>query len=166
MQPVPEQKPESARPQQPQLEGGAAGAASAPASVVASSVKELSIEVGLAQIDEQWEDMVFEFANYKSRDSVLLRGVADVMGVVEETQMTLGGMMSSRYVMPFKEEVSGWVMKMSTVAEIIEKWVIVQNMWTYMEAVFSSDDIAKQLPQQAKKFEDIDKKWMEIMTYS
>ena len=58
------------------------------------------------------------FNNYKNRGPVLLNGVPDIMEAMEETQMNLGGMMSSRYVMPFKEEVSGWVMKMSTVSEI------------------------------------------------
>ena len=134
--------------------------------IAASSVKELQIEVKLAQIVEQWDDMNFEFMNYKARGPVLLQGVPDIMEVMEETQMNLGSMMSSRYVVPFKEPVSDWVSKMGTVAEIIEEWVIVQNMWTYMEAVFSSGDIAKQLPQEAKKFAGIDKNWMKIMTYS
>jgi dynein heavy chain len=129
-----------------------------------AAVKELQIEVKLAQVVEQWEELNFDFSNYKNRGPVLLQGVPDIMEAMEETQMTLGGMMSSRYVMPFKEEVSGWVQKMSTVAEIIEQWVIVQNYWTYMEAVFSSGDIAKQLPQEAKRFAAIDKNYMKVMT--
>ena len=83
---------------------------------------------------------------------------------MEETQMTLGGMMSSRYVVPFKDDVGDWVSKMSTVSEILEQWVIVQNYWTYMEAVFSSGDIAKQLPAEAKRFAGIDKNYMKVMT--
>ena len=128
------------------------------------SVKEFQIEVKLGQIVEQWEDSVFEFNNYKNRGPVLLSGVADVMEANEETQMALGGMMSSRYIVPFKDEVSGWVQKMSTVAEIIEQWVVVQNYWMYMEAVFTSGDIAKQLPQEAKRFSAIDKNYMKVMT--
>ena len=134
--------------------------------IAASSVKELQIEVNLAKIIEQWEDLNFEFANYKNRGPVLLQGVPDIMESMEETQMQLGSMMSSRYVVPFQEPVSDWVSKMGTVAEIIEEWVIVQNMWTYMEAVFSSGDISKQLPKEAKRFSDIDKNYMKIMTYS
>ncbi len=69
-----------------------------------------------------------------------------------------------RYSAPFREEVQGWIIKLSTVSEIIEQWLMVQNMWMYMEAVFSGGDIVKQLPQEAKRFQNIDKNYMKIVT--
>lgn len=50
--------------------------------------------------------------------------------------------------------------KLSTASETIEQWLTVQNMWMYMEAVFSGGDIVKQLPQEAKRFQNIDKNFM------
>ena len=35
-------------------------------------------------------------------------------------------------------------------------------MWMYMEAVFSSGDIVKQLPHEAKRFQNIDKNFMKV----
>ncbi len=38
-------------------------------------------------------------------------------------------MSTNRYSAPFREEVQGWIVKLSTVSEIVEQWLMVQNMW-------------------------------------
>mmetsp|Transcript_13743 Transcript_13743/g.31844 ORF Transcript_13743/g.31844 Transcript_13743/m.31844 type:complete len:4493 (+) Transcript_13743:136-13614(+) len=130
-----------------------------------ASQKELQIESKLVTIGDDWQDTQFAFANFKNRGPVILKGaeLSEIMEKLEDSQMSLGSMATNRYSAPFREDVQGWIIKLSTVSDIIEQWTVVQSMWIYMEAVFSSGDIAKQLPAEAKRFQGIDKNYMKIM---
>jgi dynein heavy chain len=134
--------------------------------IAGSAVKELAIEGKLNDIATDWSARVLTFGPFKARGNIVLNmgATAEMMEVLEESQMGLGSMLASRFVIPFKELANEWVEKLSAVSEILEQWTAVQAMWQYLEAVFTSGDIAKQLPQESKRFQGIDKNWVKIMS--
>lgn len=62
---------------------------------------------------------------------------------LEDAQALLAQMLTSRYIGPLREEAASWAEKLKEVAEVLEQWLEVQDLWQYLEAVFSNNDTAK-----------------------
>ncbi|XP_063753564.1 dynein axonemal heavy chain 10 [Eleginops maclovinus] len=135
--------------------------------IVTSAVKELSIEKGVKEVVETWENMKFSVLPYfkgtQDRGSVL-GAVEEIMLNVDNDAMNLQSMAGSRFVGPFLGPIQQWEKDLSLISETIEVWMMVQRKWMYLESIFVGGDISSQLPEEAKKFDNIDKKFKEIMS--
>ena len=52
---------------------------------------------------------------------------------------------------------------MQTISEVVEAWIDLQRKWLYLEGIFVGGDIRSQLPEEARKFDEIDKSFRKIM---
>jgi dynein heavy chain len=68
-------------------------------------------------------------------------------------------MQFSSFKKPFEEEIEEWNTKLLYVSDTVDEWIKCQGQWMYLQPIFDSPDIMKQLPSENKKFKAVDKIW-------
>ncbi|KAF8569239.1 hypothetical protein P879_02503 [Paragonimus westermani] len=134
--------------------------------IVAIAIKELSIEKGVREIEETWQNLQFVMNVYTKggqKRGYLLGGVEEILQILDDNTMNLQSMASSRFVGPFLPTVQAWEKSLSVISEVLDIWLAVQRKWIYLEGIFIGGDIRSQLPDEAAKFDVIDKAFKKIM---
>jgi len=132
--------------------------------VCAQAVGEHGLETSLAAIEENWKNANFIVGSYtKSKDCYILGDVEEVMVMLEDNQVQLQTMLGSRHVKTMQARVEAWSKKLNFLSEVIDEWLTCQRSWMYLEPIFSAADIQRQLPQESKLFQGVDRFWRDHM---
>ncbi|XP_078053365.1 dynein heavy chain 2, axonemal kl-2 [Augochlora pura] len=127
-----------------------------------SATMELAIEIGLKHISEVWETMPIEMVPYKEKGIYRLMSIDDVMQTLDEQQVQLSAMKATRFVEPFAAQVDYWERTLSTIGEVLEMTLVIQRGYMYMDNIFTTDDIKKQLPKESDVYEKLTRQWRRI----
>ncbi|CAM9286674.1 unnamed protein product, partial [Phaeothamnion confervicola] len=125
-----------------------------------SASKEHQIEQALRCMRDAWAGIRLDIVSYKDTGTAVLKGVDEINAVIDEQQVTMTqAMQFSAFKGPFAEQIDTWNTTLCTVSEVLEAWLEVQRGWLYLQPIFESPDINKQLPAEGKQFATVDKSW-------
>lgn len=128
--------------------------------IVDMAVKEISMDKSLKEFAEIWNAMQFEFFPHPRTKINLLKVKEEIIEILEDNQVQLQNMLSSKYIKNFYNDVVSWQTKLNIADRVINVWLEVQRIWAYLEAIFiGSDDIRTQLPDDTKRFAILDKEF-------
>ena len=135
--------------------------------VCIEAVNELNNEEQVRLIEEGWKNTFFDIALYPMKGSsdkiYVLKSPDDIRQQLEDHIMTLQSVGASKYARSVKAAVGKWEKDLMRISDVIDCWMATQRKWMYLESIFSGEDIKQQLPDQARKFVNIDKKWADTM---
>ena len=117
--------------------------------------KEAAIEAALKEITRVWGEVIIDMMPFKDL-YYKVRSTEDLYTQLEDNQVQLSTMKASRFYLVFEEKIVYWEHALAHVSEVIELLLAVQKAWMYLESIFmSSEDIRKQLPLEAKLFDQV-----------
>ncbi len=130
--------------------------------IVVEAMQELKIETELGKVEDIWKETAFTVV--KSGNAYILRPADDIQLELEDSQLNLQTMAGSRFAREYIDVIRDWDKKLNQVSEVMEVWFKVQSRWRYLESIFiGAEDIRQQLPEEAKKFDAVDKAFKDIM---
>jgi dynein heavy chain len=125
--------------------------------------KEFHIEKSLIKMQADWKDCNFTLPQFKQTTTNFIAGFDDAMQMLDEHIVTTQAMTFSPFKKPFEAEIEEWNAKLMLVSETLDEWVKCQGQWMYLQPIFDSPDIMKQLPQESKRFKSVDSTWRHII---
>lgn len=72
--------------------------------------------------------------------------------LLDDQIVRVQSMRASPFIGPLERESTEWDDLLNTLQDILDNWMQCQATWQYLEPVFSSPDIMKQMPEEGEKF--------------
>lgn len=126
---------------------------------------EASLELILKKVEDSWKSMDFVVVpkDKDSKDIYILGGTDDIQQNLDDSNINISTISSSRHVGPIKPRVDEWQKQLELFGRTLDAWLLCQRGWLYLENIFLAPDIVRQLPSEAKMFATVDKSWKDIM---
>lgn len=125
---------------------------------------EASLEAILKKVEDSWKSLDFVVLPHKdTKDVFILGGTDDIQQNLDDSNINISTIASSRHVGPIKSKVDEWAKQIDLFNKTLDAWITCQRGWLYLESIFSAPDIVRQLPTEAKMFSNVDKSWKDIM---
>eukprot|EP00163_Fabomonas_tropica_P031148 TRINITY_DN730_c1_g1_i6.p1 TRINITY_DN730_c1_g1~~TRINITY_DN730_c1_g1_i6.p1 ORF type:complete len:4200 (+),score=1431.71 TRINITY_DN730_c1_g1_i6:1002-12602(+) len=125
--------------------------------------KEFAIEQALDKMEGEWADISFEILEYRKTGTYVVKGSDDIIQLLDDHIAMTQSMSFSAFKKPFEERIGKWEVKLQLISDIIDEWLACQRNWLYLEPIFSSDDINRQMPTEGKRFSTVDRMWRKVM---
>jgi len=126
-----------------------------------SAQKEAALVKVLDKMESDWDGMVFGTKDWRSGQ--ILAGIDEIQQALDDQIVKTQAMKGSRFVKPYLARVESWEHDLVTMQEILDNSLKVQSTWLYLEPIFSSDDIMRQMPEEGKLFRQVDAVWRASM---
>ena len=132
--------------------------------IATEAINESVLQGMLAKVAADWKDMDFELKPYKDiKNCWIIGSVDNVFELLDNSLVTIGAIMGSRYVGAIRDSVEGWHKRLLLLQATLDQWLECQKTWMYLEPIFAAADIARQLPNESKVFKNVTSSWKDIM---
>ncbi|EZA62718.1 Dynein heavy chain 7, axonemal [Ooceraea biroi] len=132
-------------------------------SISEAATKENALEKAIDKMHREWADLAFTVNPYKDTGTYVIASVDEIQLLLDDHITKAVTIKNSPYIKPFEARIIKWEKTLHLLEDILDQWLKVQGTWMYLEPIFTSPDIQQQMPEEGRKFSQVDKIWRDIM---
>jgi dynein heavy chain len=125
--------------------------------------KEWGLEDALHEMEKAWESIEFVCMPYRDTGTYVLSALDDNMQLLDDQVVKTQTMLGSPFIAYLKKPTEEWEKKLKTMTDVLDEWLSLQKNWLYLEPIFGSEDIMRQMPVEGKKFQAVDAFYRRMM---
>lgn len=125
--------------------------------------REFQIEKGLGQMRKEWETVDFTLQGFKETGSYVISNFNGIENFLDQHLTDTQTLLVNPFRKPFQEEIEKWYEGLLLVSNVIEEWRRFQAQWCYLQPIFDSPDINRQLPNESALFRRVDGSWRQAV---
>lgn len=91
----------------------------------------------------------------RDSDAYILAGLDDVQSLLDDHILKSQSMRGSPFIAALGRRATDWEEKLIMMQDIMDVWLKVQSTWMYLEPIFNSEDIMRQMPVEGRNFKAV-----------
>ena len=131
--------------------------------IVARASKENALESALIKMEKDWDGIDFVCTPYKDTGTCVLGGTEDAQALLDDQLVKTQSIRASPFSQPFGDRAVVWSETLQRLQDTLDQWGSCQATWQYLEPIFASEDIVKQMPVEGEKFKSVDQMYRNVV---
>ena len=113
-------------------------------------------------MEKDWEGIDFVCTPYKDTGT-FLGGTEDAQALLDDQLVKTQSIRASPFSQPFGDRTVIWSETLQRLQDTLDQWGSCQATWQYLEPIFASEDIVKQMPVEGEKFKSVDQMYRSVV---
>ena len=125
--------------------------------------KENSIRIAIDAIDNEYKAIRLECQPYKEQPVQVITNCDAVLQSLDESLIKLQAIKGNEFAKFQADRIIKIERDIKFLQGNFESWTRVQKAWIYLETIYTQDDVAENLPEQKRIFDDVNFKFRNMM---